>query len=276
MGRGSRRQTAKTGDKGIYKKRAQEELAATQRSRHDDQDDVYDEVDRFHNQQEEDFLKLHKDGNGDASSSEDEIDRQDAVMNLAVGGGEESSSNDDDSEEEEPAGRAIDKSDSEEELSSDNDDDDDMEQAKSKNFRNWGRQKKDYYHGDTADLEIGQEEDDAMVEEEAAKEIQSARLQEMGEEDFVMSDDDDDDDDDNDEGNEKSHGKTSTQPKQRDWKKTSRSERAKFLNRQHPELLPLVGRFSKILQDFKQRTNVVTKALLEGEEGTAQVRVFSV
>ena len=63
--------------------------------------------------------------------------------------------------------------------------------------RNWGTKKSMYYHGDTADLEIGQDEVDAYEEEEAAKEVQASRYEQMDEDDFALSDGDDNDDDDN-------------------------------------------------------------------------------
>ena len=51
----------------------------------------------------------------------------------------------------------------------DDDDDDDVdEDEEDKPLERWGR-KKTYWQGDTADLEIGQEFEDAQDEEEAAK-----------------------------------------------------------------------------------------------------------
>ena len=46
---------------------------------------------------------------------------------------------------------------------------------------------------DTADLEIGQDEEDAEVEEEAGREIVRARLEKMDEDDFMLEDEDGDD-----------------------------------------------------------------------------------
>ena len=281
MGRGRRRQTAKTGDKGLYKKRelANRETHAKNAADNDD-DPMYDEVDRFHNQQ--DFVKFQE---NEESESENEIDKQEAVMDLAIGGesdedgdeDEEDSSDDDDNDNQKKAHQAHAESESDSEgtaLSSDDDDDDDNKearQARMKNIRNWGRDKKDYYHGDTADLEIGQDVEDAFVEEEAAKEILAARYAEMKEEDFLLSDDDEE------EGAAAADDKAHEMMLQKvDWKTKSRSEKTKFLDRKHPELLPLVSHFSEMLQDFKNQTNVVVQALLEGEEGTAQVRVFKV
>ena len=48
----------------------------------------------------------------------------------------------------------------------------------------WGK-KKNYYAGDTADLEIGQDVQDAYDEEEAAMILQKERLESMRESDFL-------------------------------------------------------------------------------------------
>ena len=61
----------------------------------------------------------------------------------------------------------------------------------------WGK-KKSYYTGDTADLEIGQDIEDAIEEEEAALSLQKQRLQGMRESDFVDDVEDDADSDDED------------------------------------------------------------------------------
>ncbi len=73
----------------------------------------------------------------------------------------------------------------------DDDDEDDEDDPKSKK---WGK-KKTYWTGDTADLEIGQEIEDAYAEEEAAKELQQQKLKRMKKKDFYddleASDDED-------------------------------------------------------------------------------------
>merc|ERR1712176_945305 len=51
---------------------------------------------------------------------------------------------------------------------------------------NWGKSKRQYYEGDINDLEIGQEEKEALEEEEAGKEIQRIRHSTMAEEDFMV------------------------------------------------------------------------------------------
>jgi len=56
---------------------------------------------------------------------------------------------------------------------------------------NWGK-KKHYWAGDTADLEIGQDMQDALDEEEAANELQENRLRSMDMKDYGSSSSDSD------------------------------------------------------------------------------------
>ena len=49
------------------------------------------------------------------------------------------------------------------------DSEDDEELSEEEVEHSWGKKKKNYYTGDTADLEIGQEFEDAQDEEEEAK-----------------------------------------------------------------------------------------------------------
>lgn len=48
----------------------------------------------------------------------------------------------------------------------------------------WGKKKKNYYAGDTADLEIGQDIEDAIDEEAAAIELNTEKLKRMKDSDF--------------------------------------------------------------------------------------------
>lgn len=69
-------------------------------------------------------------------------------------------------------------------IADDDDDDDLIEyQRKSEKLDKWGK-KKDYYSGDTADLEIGQEFEDAEEEEAAAKEVMKEKISRMKAADF--------------------------------------------------------------------------------------------
>lgn len=75
------------------------------------------------------------------------------------------------------------------ESASDDDEADDEEEQVEKG---WGS-KKMYRGGDTADLEIGQDEQDAFDEEEAAIEMQQEKLKKMQERDFFVDFDEDED-----------------------------------------------------------------------------------
>ena len=268
---GKRRNTAKTGDKKIYRQSVKEQQGDddADHDRSDDDDPMYDRVDRFHNaKDQQDFLKLDTgDDDGGGSSSSDNDEREEAVMDLGLGGGdddddESSSSSDDDDKESkheddsEPENHVDDLSSSGDETTT--------------TTRMW---KKTCETGvgeslrtiwDTADLEIGQDEEDAVLEEQAAKEVQAARYDEMSEDDFVLSDTEEHASQDDGEGDLDVSAA-------RNVSKLSLKDKQKLLDRQHPELLPLLLHFSTIAEDLRRNTSVAAKALFEGEEGTAEV-----
>lgn len=268
---GKRRNTAKTGDKAVSGKGKKQGMERNNRIDNDDDDPMYTEVDRYHNQKEEEFLKL------DHVDSESEEEEKEAVMDLGLGG-------DDDSDESSHSEEQSDDDDdgdsdlrdrhegNEDDFSSDDNDDGEVSVSSSEeedeevqDVRNWGRNKKAYYHGDTADLEIGQELDDAYLEEEAAKEVQRARYEEMSDDDFELSD--------SEEQNEESKqsGDVEKLSSSRDVHKLSSKERKKLLDKQHPELLPLMSYFSGAAKEFDEKTNLAVKALFEGEKDAADV-----
>jgi U3 small nucleolar RNA-associated protein 3 len=256
---GKRRNTAKTGDKGLYKARSQPQTTSRKKNDGDD-DPMYNEVDRFHKTRDEDFLKLDQ-----KSQVESEDEQEEAVMDLGLGGDSsgENSSDEDDEVDDRDSGRPDEASASEEEeeLSVSSDDDDD--EMELEDVRDWGKKKSAYYSGDTADLEIGQDEEDALVEEEAAKEVLAARYKDMSEDDFVLSDVDD---------KKKSAGHAAEDlVTSRDVSKFSTKEKQKLLDKHHPELLPLLSYFSGVVKDLNERTAVATKALFDGGKGTAEV-----
>jgi U3 small nucleolar RNA-associated protein 3 len=289
---GKRRNTAKTGDKAIYKGRLHKHDVSKERRNGDhDEDNIYNEIDRFHNERDqEEFIRFGgAENDGDDDNDKDLMGNTEAVLDLGVGG-DNNSSDDDDGDDDyssvEQQRNAQDiatdgsesSSDSDSYSDTDSDDDDDdiknlKEQLKaaSEDPRNWGKKKSMYYHGDTADLEIGQEEEDAFLEEEAAKEVQASRFQEMDEDDFVLSDREDD-----------PKSRDSCEVKMirdeniksiRDFSKLSKKEAKKLLRKQHPELLPMVSYFADVVKDLRDRTDVATKALM-GEKGTAEVSVL--
>jgi len=257
MGKGRHR--AKTGDKALYKARSK--LENRQKSRNDDDDDpMYNEIDRFHNARDEEFLRFDQ----DEADQESDSDEEEAVMDLGIGG--ESSEENESEEEEDAQDRQL-----EETSSSDEDDDEELNESSEDadelvemgDFRDWGKKKSAYYHGDTADLEIGQDVEDAFEEEEAAKEVQAARYEEMSEDDFVLSD--------TEQEKKVSEDNSEKLSALRHISKLSRREREKLLDKQHPELLPLLSYFSSTVSDLEERTAVATRALYDGEEGTAEV-----
>jgi hypothetical protein len=56
----------------------------------------------------------------------------------------------------------------------------------------------------------------------------------------------------------------------RDTSKLSAKEKRKLMNKQHPELIPVVSHFSDVIKDLKNRTQVATKALTQADN-TAEV-----
>ena len=274
---GKRRKTAKTGDKALYKSGGRQ-IGKSSSSANDDP--MFDEVEAFHNKRDEDFLRLDADGNSsDEGDPDDGISRQEAVMDLgaSLDDGESSSESDGSSSasEDDAKGNAVGSDEEHEEVSLSSDDsDDDEHKYQLGDPRKWGKKKGAYYHGDTADLEIGQDEEDAFLEEEAAKEVQSARLKQMKEDDFMLSGDEEEEDD----SSSLAEGARKVQPLDvtnsaitRDLSKLSNKEKRKLLATQHPELLPIVAYFSDIVRELKENTMVATKALMEGEKGTAEV-----
>ena len=262
---GKRRKSAKTGDKALYKKRD----AQTHSKSNVDNDNMFNEVDRFHNRRdEEEFLELDQ-SKGKMGEEDDGV--RESVLDLGVS---DSSDEDDDesdgdrSDEDEQESDDDDRS-LEADVSSDSDDD--MDELEPEDVRDWGLKKSAYYHGDTADLEIGQEEDDAFLEEEAAKEVQAARYDQMDEDDFMLSDAEE----------EKSKSKSeSTERTQeslkrvKDVSKLTRAAQLNLLNNRHPELLPLVSHFGDVTKEWQERTNIVCNALLSEEKSNVKVRVL--
>jgi hypothetical protein len=107
----------------------------------------------------------------------------------------------------------------------DSDGDDDEEDGGKQGFSgiSWGK-KKSYYTGDTADLEIGQEMEDAIDEEEAALSLQKQRLQGMRESDFTG----DDYDVDNDDEDAEDEGESSSKKDKK--KKKGKSAKSPFMD----------------------------------------------
>ena len=288
MGRRSRH-SAKTGDQSLYKNRNNNNTSNNQDNDNSDNDPMYDEVDRYNNKLQEDYLKLDISDNEDDSSEEEDdgiTTKREGVFDLGMDDdeGDSSSDYDNDSSEEDDDDRQTKQKDTEQasssSSSSDNSDSEQEDNKTSKLF-NWGTTKSSYYHGDTADLEIGQSVNDAYLEEEAGREVELARLDELDEMDFML--DGDEDDGDGNGGSEeevekglsskkrKSKSKSSTaatlitkKKQTSSSKKLSTKEKLKILKSQHPELLPLIQHFNNPINELNDKTLLACGALLKG------------
>ena len=262
MGKGKKRQSAKTGDQKLYANRGADENIETdvrKRRRVEDNDFVNDATSRFSN--ETDRLKFGESDSGEAEDSEgDEV-----VMEL---GGDMSSSSDDDDNDDDDRNENEnanvyndqgDASDSDSSSSppsiapSDSDDSDsDAESENSDDVRtqtlNWGSRKSNYYSGDVADLEIGQDVADAYDEEAAVKEVERVRFKNMDDGDF-LSEDSDSNSDIADSVIKKSGKKTSSEelelPSKDLVKVLSAADKIRLLKKETPELITLVEHFKR-------------------------------
>jgi U3 small nucleolar RNA-associated protein 3 len=258
MGKG--RKTAKTGDKKLYKNRNHIPSIKTKI----DDDNMYDEVDRHHNEREKEFLSL-------SELPEDVVDDdgyadKEAVLDLGVDASDSESEEEFDSEAEEQA-EDNDSDEETPEASSDEDDvDDEMEND---DVMDWGKRQSSYFGGDTADLEIGQDEEDAFLEEEAAKEVQKERFKDMDEDDFMLSDIEDNPAVDSDKN------ETQRLTASRDFKSLPKSTRRKLLQSGHPEFLPLINHFSSSVRDWGDRTRIVADALFWSKDVSPKVRTIA-
>ena len=303
MGKRKSKNTAKTGDKAIYKKRG-----VTIKSREDEESDVdftYDKVDRYHIKKDEafdrDFLKLDQ---NDVSSDEDDgiAKGREEVFNLGLNDDEfqENSNYQEEHENEQAASKDIDQdAELSDELSSTDDSSSENEgEADTENeILKWGG-KAAYYQtsGDTKKLErkvarerakpLGEEElDDAMLEQDAAKEVLQARYANMDEADFFAGDI-------SNRNVEKHENPFSNSPfdylgastvsdsqtfkmkelLERKGRNLTERDKLRILSRQSPELLPLLQHaVTNILDDFQKRTLKVTEQLIANPEQAQEV-----
>lgn len=273
-----KRNTAKTGDKALYKSRDKVQDDSKSKKIIDD-DDMYNEVDRYNNAQDdfrEDMLRFNQ---KDDSEDEEEGLQNDVegVFDLGLDQSEDESQSDDSEDESSTeSGSLVQKPLDDDDDEDDDDSLDDIDQSEP-DLLNWGKRKRDYYHGDTADLEIMDEHDaieDAELEEEGAKEILKSRMQNMTEKDFMLDDDSDDE-----VSNEKdSHEKEQIiiddlqSTKRRKLSQLSKKEQLKLLSKSHPELLPLVSHFrDEFIRPCIKKILPVVNALMENEDN-AEVR----
>jgi hypothetical protein len=252
---GKRRNTAKTGDKAVYNSRS------SQKSQDDEKDNNYM---RLESDEEDDTFSQ--------GSNHQEIDVKQDVMDLGIGGGSDSS--DDNSSDSGDGKKMRDDDYPEDDDSSSSESSDDDDQGQPSDPRHWGNKKSSYYNGDTGDIEIGQDKEDAFDEEEAAKEVESSRYKYMDEGDFMLPDDDDEDG----VGPTESRSTSRLSGQQidgvvavRDVSKLSTRDKRKFLKKQHPELIPLTSFFSDICKELRDTTVVATDILTKNED-TVEVR----
>jgi U3 small nucleolar RNA-associated protein 3 len=279
---GKRRHTVHTGTKALYKngKKGSAERrnkpSLTEIDEDDAQDDMYNAVDRYHNRlEEEQFLRFDREEKDQDDIQVEGVTNVEHVMDLGM----DVSDVDEEDEEDYDDFSQDDGDDSNVDEQQDEDDDEESDIASLKekiesaknNILDWGQKKKDYYHGDTADLEIGQEIEDAELEEEAGREVLQARLQQMEEADFYLDDDP-----------KQEHRKTvetgvgetimKIQAKHKKMDQMSTREIRRLLQKQHPELIPLVEHFrDSFIRPCAEETLVVQNALLQHKD-SLQVR----
>lgn len=96
----------------------------------------------------------------------------------------------------------------------------------------------------------------------------------MSEDDFVLSDADDDDNDVSQKNtiDEKS-ATTKTSSSSKIVTKLSVKEQRKIIEKQHPEMLPLLSHFTTIVEDLQNQTAIASRAIFESEENTAEVSI---
>ncbi len=250
---------------------------------------MYNEVERYHNRKEEEnFMKLDGgDSEDDESDEEDDgiTKHQEGVFDLGIGGSSDEDDDDDDDDDdgdsdgdddvrhEQNAAAMASSSDVDDDDDDDSEDEDD-DDNKPQKLLNWGDKKHSYYHGDTADLELGQDIEDAYLEEEAGREVEKARLEEMDDADFMLDGvggDNEDADVDQEDENKSSQTKSksnvetiqSIRSSRQNLSKLSKSEKIKFLKANHPELLPLVQHFTQPIQELNETTMAAAGALLK-------------
>ena len=287
MGRGKKRNTAKTGDVAIYK--ARDDADSSTNNKKDD-DMMYNEVERYHNANEDlqdDILKFDRD---DDSDDDDGFEQKENVFDLGLGDDDDSDDSDDSSVDSIPKKKRAAHEDASDETPDDSDDDGESDsdgdssvgsfEAPETDVLNWGKRKKDYYHGDTADLELGQQVEDAELEEEAGREVLKTRMEGMTENDFMLDDDDDEDNSDNDGQDDKSKSKTLssaiTTSMRKNLSKLSKKDKIKLMGKSHPELLPLITHFrEEFIRPCVDETLVVANAMFQNKEN-AEVRTLMI
>eukprot|EP00752_Nemacystus_decipiens_P007260 g6499.t1 len=173
------------GGKGIGRGSQQRARSAGPES-NPDNEELYTDVDRFHMQKDKIKFGGGAGDSSDSDNSDESEEEEEAVMGLEGddGSSEDDSEEDDDSDASELPELPEHVRRAAMEAPSDDDDDDDSEEGGGKFGAGWGKSRSSYYNADTADLEIGQEFEDAEAEEEAALELQRASYKRLDPADY--------------------------------------------------------------------------------------------
>jgi len=202
MGKRRGRLSAKTGDRSISKRLSSRKSSADSKLVSSyDEDDMFDEVDAYHNKKEAKFNAdfVHLDG-GETSCSDDDdgiVYGREEVLGLGVPASseEEDEGSEDGDDDAEGSGdgegrypRGDEESTSTSKSFDDDTEDNDDDEKPLDSILDWGGKKRGYYGGgETVDLDNKQDMEDAYLEEQAAKEVQQARYGAMSEDDFFDS-----------------------------------------------------------------------------------------
>jgi hypothetical protein len=104
--------------------------------------------------------------------------------------------------------------------------DEDDEDEDETDTKKWGK-KKTYWTGDTADLEIGQDIEDAVAEEEAARDLQQQKLKRIKQKDFRDDlEEDSEDEEDESEDNADTYGSKLAKKKAADKKAKAKAKKS--------------------------------------------------
>lgn len=193
------------------------------------EDFMYDEVDKFHRNKDKILLDARK------KDEESEIEESENEEVLGL-----DSDSDDEEEEQDEEEEENEEEDENEEESSD-----EGEEKGLPSDQAWGKIKKQFYSADVEDADVYASDEEAELaaqEEEAeALSLQKRMAARLDEEDFYTVEQDEDEED---EG-EKDDLVT------KDLTKLSKREKLQILNKDSPELLPLVNEYQECLKELK-------------------------
>lgn len=243
---GKRRHSAKTGDKKLYARRPLQSIVST------------DPEEDSHTQRDASYMLLESDNERERSLDEQLITRQ-HVLDLGVSdGSSEGEYNSDDGSMEDFYGNQTKRESGSVDDHSDSDEVAKADELNDIDPRNWGKKKAAYYDADTGDLEIGQDKQDAFIEETAARGVQTSRFGEMDQGDFVFPDEEV-------ESSALLPHKLKSQT-EKSIVKLSQNHRRKYLRLQHPELIPISSHFSKVVARLHDSTKVILSAVLDNKQ----------